>query len=113
MLTTHLNLTHALGIRICNTCFHITLQHLSARLTTELLPWGETNQRSSLCHTITYGQWELDAAQEGLNLCVQWRTTNDNLGEFATKSIHQFLANLTQYHLIQQWHFQHPTNRSL
>ena len=79
MLTTHLNFAHACRICIRDTRLHIALQYLTARLATKLGPWSETDERSSLGHTITNGQWELDPTQERLYFCVQRRTTNNDL----------------------------------
>ena len=113
MFATNLYLTHAVSVRISNTRLHQALQHLSARLWTELRPRRKTDERSSLSHTITYGHRELNAAQECFHLRVQRRTTNDDLRELATKSFHQRLANLIQHQLVQQWHLQHPAHRFL
>ena len=69
-----------------------------------------TDDRSTLCGTITYGISEADAMQETLHFLIESSTTDDNLIEVASECLSHLIAYLLAYLLVDDRHVEKHTH---
>ena len=113
ILTTNNDFSHFV-MRVGREDFSLhTRQHFTNGIQFIFVPERVTDKRSALRHTIADGKAKTDFLKELFRLRIHWRTTDDNLFKFTTKSLGEFTINGGKNSAIQERNHHSPTHCAL